>query len=373
MILLKKNKFNFAKVLDNLGYAYFKTNNPKAIALLNTSLKIRDSIGDDNERIASLMHLAEYYVDKEANLSIAYAKKAYQCAKSTNSLYDRLEALKFLIKSSTPQEAKKIAMYQIELSDSISIVQAKVKTQFAMLRLDSTETIKKYEAQKRQKYIYIALLIAVVLIASYIFNSIRKRNQEKIKTISYETETRIAKKIHDELANDVFNVLTYAESQNLNDPNKKETLLDNLDTIYNRTRNISRENSEIKTDSKFAQQLTDLLQQYQNDSVRVIIKEFSSINWNEIKKETKIAIYRVLQELMVNMKKHSGCSFVMLEFNNQKSHIEIQYKDNGKGVEMLKSKKGLQNAENRIHAIKGTITFDSETDKGFKVNVKIPK
>ena len=319
------------------------------------------------------MHLAEYYVDKEANLSIAYAKKAYQCAKSTNSLYDRLEALKFLIKSSTPQEAKKIAMYQIELSDSISIVQAKVKTQFAMLRLDSTETIKKYEAQKRQKYIYIALLIAVVLIASYIFNSIRKRNQEKIKTISYETETRIAKKIHDELANDVFNVLTYAESQNLNDPNKKETLLDNLDTIYNRTRNISRENSEIKTDSKFAQQLTDLLQQYQNDSVRVIIKEFSSINWNEIKKETKIAIYRVLQELMVNMKKHSGCSFVMLEFNNQKSHIEIQYKDNGKGVEMLKSKKGLQNAENRIHAIKGTITFDSETDKGFKVNVKIPK
>ena len=35
-----KNKFNFAKVLDNLGYAYFKTNNPKAIALLNTSLKL---------------------------------------------------------------------------------------------------------------------------------------------------------------------------------------------------------------------------------------------------------------------------------------------------------------------------------------------
>jgi signal transduction histidine kinase len=28
-------------------------------------------------------------------------------------------------------------------------------------------------------------------------------------------------------------------------------------------------------------------------------------------------------------------------------------------------KNGLQNVENRIHAIKGTVTFDTKSDKGF--------
>lgn len=370
---LKADKVEYARALDNLGYAKFKLNDSSDLKDLAESYKIRMSENNDFDITASLMHLSEYYLNQKPKLSIQYGLKAYQAATRVNNPDDRLEALDFLIKNASGNEFKKYYRIHSSLNDSIINVRQSAKNQFAKIKYDFKDNLQKYELQKTKSYLYLALLILISVLASFIIVAIRKRNREKIKTISYETETRIAKKIHDELANDVFNALTFAESQNLNDPNKKEALLDNLDTIYNRTRNISRENSEIQTDSQFDQQLTDLLLQYQNDNVRVIIQDFSTINWDDIKKEAKIAIYRVLQELMVNMKKHSECTFVILKFSNLKSHIEIEYKDNGKGAEMLNSKKGLQNAENRINAIKGTITFDFETEKGFKASIKIPK
>ena len=370
---ITKNPTDFSRVLDNLGYAQFKNNNSdEALQNLTRAMAIRIQENDMIGQIASNMHLSEYYLNLDDVTSATFANQALKLAEEIDSPDDKLEALLLVIQSNKSDNSSRIQSY-LKLNDSLYDARQNDRNQFAKIKYDFKDSLQKYELQKTRGYLYLALLLLISGLASLIIVTIRKRNREKIKTISYETETRIAKKIHDELANDVFNALTFAESQNLSDPNKKEALLDNLDTIYNRTRNISRENSEIKTDSQFAQQLTDLLQQYQNETVRVIIQDFSTINWDEIKKENKIAIYRVLQELMVNMKKHSACTFVILKFNNQKSHIEINYADNGKGVQMLNSKKGLLNAENRIYAINGTLTFDFETDKGFKASIKIPK
>lgn len=370
---IKERPNDLSRVLDNLGYAQFKNKNPEeAFPNLTKALTIRINTEDKIGQIASNIHLSEYYLNLDEIKSMEFANQALKAAQEIDNPDDKLEALQLVIQINKSDTNSRIKTY-LKLNDSLYNARQNDRNQFAKIKYDFKDNLQKYQLQKTQSYLYLVLLLLFSGAASFIIVTIRKRNREKIKTISYETETRIAKKIHDELANDVFNALTFAESQNLSDPNKKEALLDNLDTIYNRTRNISRENSEIKTDSQFPQQLTDLLKQYESDTVRVIIQEFSTINWDDIKKEAKIAIYRVLQELMVNMKKHSECTFVILKFSNQKSHIEINYSDNGKGVKMLNSKKGLQNAENRINVIKGTLTFDFETEKGFKASIKIPK
>ncbi len=370
---LVKNPMEWAKVADNLGYAYFKAKDEKALPFLNKALQLRDSLKNDLETTASLMHLSEFYALQNPKLSTDYAVKAYQSATRANNPDDRLEALDFLIKNATGNEFKSYYSIHSALNDSIIQVRQTAKNQFANIKYNAATSVQELELQKTKNYLFIVLLVFVSGLASFIIVTIRKRNREKIKSISYETETRISKKIHDELANDVFNALTYAETQNLSDLNKKETLLENLDQIYARTRNISRENSAIDTGEDYPKHLIHLLTQYDSNSVNVIIHKITSIDWNLIKKETKIGLYRVLQELMVNMKKHSNCSVVMLRFEHQKSQIIVHYADNGKGVEMLKSKKGLQNAENRILAINGTITFESEPEKGFKATVVIPK
>ncbi len=71
---------------------------------------------------------------------------------------------------------------------------------------------------------------------------------------------------------------------------------------------------------------------------------------------------------MVNMKKHSKASLVALSFSETKNKINISYTDNGLGTNLKKST-GLLNVENRISSIKGTIIFESEINKGFKVKI----
>ena len=74
------------------------------------------------------------------------------------------------------------------------------------------------------------------------------------------------------------------------------------------------------------------------------------------------------------MKKHSQANLVVIKFESDPKSILISYTDNGKGGEKTTMvKNGLQYMENRIQAVKGTIDFDTEPDKGFKVKISIPK
>ena len=371
---LAVNAVSKADVLDNLGYTYFKLNNPTAINYLTESLQIRDSLEDNSELIASYMHLSEYYLNSNPTLAQDFAQKAYNSATAINSPDDRIEAIKFQIASGNSNDVKKLALKQMGISDSINKVRQASKTQFAKIKYDFSIAQKESEKQKTQKQLYIILFFFASTIFLVIFFTIRSRNRRKLKTISYETETRISKRLHDELANDVFNALTYAETQDLQDSAKKEQLLENLDAIYTRTRNIAKENSDIDTGTNYQDNLQSMIASYISNDVNVLIQNQNTINWLSVKKEVKIAVYRTLQELLVNMKKHSLCSVVAIRFENTKKEIIINYSDNGIGAsEMLKFKNGLQNAENRILAIKGTITFETESGKGFKAQIIVPE
>lgn len=368
------NKVSYAKVLDNLGYSYYKLDNPKAINYLNESLQIRDSIKDNYELIASYMHLSEYYLNFNTKLAQDFAQKAYNSATAINSPDDRIEAIKFQIATSNSNDVKKLALKQMSISDSINKIRQASKTQFAKIKYDVSIAQKESEKQKTQKQLYLLLFLFASTIFLVIFFTIRSRSRRKLRNISYETETRISKRLHDELANDVFNTLTYAETQDLQDNAKKEQLLENLDAIYTRTRNIAKENSDIDTGINYQDNLQSMIASYISNDVNVLIQNTNTINWLSVKKEVKIAVYRTLQELLVNMKKHSQCSIVVIRFESTKKEIIINYSDNGIGTsEMLKFKNGLQNAENRILAIKGTLTFETESGKGFKAQIIVPE
>ena len=138
---------------------------------------------------------------------------------------------------------------------------------------------------------------------------VAKNKRERIKS-SYNTEIRIAKKLHDKLANDVYHTMAFAETQDLSTNQNKEILLTNLDTIYSRTRNISKENSSIETGPQFVSNLKEMIAAFNSPTINVLINGIDTIEWMKI--NTKIVIYRVLQELLVNMKKHSKCSLAVL-------------------------------------------------------------
>ncbi|WP_233588589.1 MULTISPECIES: tetratricopeptide repeat protein [Flavobacterium] len=378
-----------AIITDNLGFAYYKDNQiPKGLALMNQALAIRTSINDSYGSIESYLHLADYYQNKDYQKSKVNALYAYDEATKRQSIDERLEALAFLMSHNQEKGENIYAILFVNLNDSIKKARNNAKNQFAKIRYDSrkanlesikykgqrAETLLELETQKNQKYLlffgFFTLLGGIVLIINY-YKSKTKR--ERLEA-SYSTETRISKELHDELANDVFYAMTFAGTQDLQNPIKKETLLDNLDKIYIRTRNFSKANSPIETGERFEQNLKQMLNSYKSSSTEVIIKNGTPIDWSKVQTEKKIAIQRVLQELMVNMKKYSQASFVVIGFDMEQNSLKIDYSDNGIGFsEKLILKNGLQNAENRIHTVNGILTFDSQTNKGFKAKILVPK
>ena len=60
----------------------------------------------------------------------------------------------------------------------------------------------------------------------------------------------------------------------------------------------------------------------------------------------------------------------LLIFKKLNNNLEINDNDNGIGTN-LKKKNGLQNVENRIVLLNGTVTFDSSLGKVFKVKITI--
>ena len=384
-----ENNENYARVLDNLGFSYFKTgNSKKSMDYINQALKIREQIKDDFGLTSSYQHLSEFYNQSNPALSYHYAQLSYGKATKVNNVNDRLKSLKLLIKNSPENQSKKFTDNYFRINDSLNKATQKAKNQFAKIKYDSTkeknenlvlkaqkaENALELEQQKNKNYItYFFTFLGIISASCYYYYWQKKSKKEKQKAV-YESEIRISKKLHDELANDVYQTMAFAETQDLHNPIKKETLLVNLEKIYARTRNISRENSKIETGNKFEEELKEMLSGYNNNQVKIIIKDNGDINWLKVPPERKIALHRVLQELMVNMKKHSQCSFVVVSFESNEKCIEINYSDNGIGIkDSLILKNGLHNVENRIRTINGTITFEIENNKGFKAKIAIPK
>jgi signal transduction histidine kinase len=382
------SKTSKARVLDNLGFAYFKIGNTdKGFTLMQEGLKIRNEVQDLYGIIGSYLHLAQYYSKTNIQKSNEYAVKAYEIATKLRSIDERLKALSFVI-SNDSEAQNAYAQKFIFLNDSIIKVRNNFKNKFARikydskkekeenqkLRLEKAENLIALKDAENERNIFIACFVVFLFLLVYLKKQYDNRNRiEKMKT-AYDIETRIAKDIHDGLANDVFHAITYTQTQPLTDESNKENLLQKLDDIYSRVRGISRENNDIDTGSNFPNNLKEMLSTYNSNQTNVIINGVEKINWDSVEDLKKIAIQRVLHELMVNMKKHSEAPVVSIKFYTSSNSLLIDYSDNGKGCEKSKIiKNGLQNMENRILSNKGTITFETEPNKGFKVKITMPK
>lgn len=216
-------------------------------------------------------------------------------------------------------------------------------------------------------------LVFTIFSSLLVYFLIKSRHKRERFMEAYITETRIARKVHDEIANEIYSTINYLTTEKEMSDINKEKLISRLDDIYLMTKNISRETNDIDTGYNFPEHLKMMLTAYSNDNVNVIIKGIEDIDWNNQNSIKKIAAYRSLQELMVNMKKYSQASLVVLGFATTGKKTEITYTDNGIGVSdaSLFSKNGLLNVENRMTSIEGNIQFDN-SGKGFHATLTYP-
>lgn len=375
--LVNKNLKTKAKVIDNLAYTKWLQDSTRNIeADLHLAESIRVAEKDIYGLIASYSHLADYYKDLNVNKSLGYAYKMKSVAEKEKSVYDIIEALDKIKVLEKPEKAIVLANRRSVLKDSIELAKDNTQDKYALIKYESEENEKEAienkflaEQQKSQKQLWIFTVILTILSSIVYFFYKREKNKKEKAIEVYNTETRLAKKIHDELANDVYAVMNTLQNTSITD----ERLLTRVEKIYAQTRDISHENSPVLTGEHFENFLKQLFLDFTNDRCKVIHKGLQEANINQLAKEKQIVVYRALQELLVNMKKYSEATLVLITFSVEKNKLSIAYQDNGIGVENLSVKNGLQNMEIRIKSVGGFITFESKQEKGFQAKFQFKK
>ncbi len=91
----------------------------------------------------------------------------------------------------------------------------------------------------------------------------------------------------------------------------------------------------------------------------------------KVKKRDEIIIYRIIQEALTNVAKHSRSTEVDIEFTLARDTLRIDVSDNGGAVGEFTAGKGLWGMKERANLAGGEIVFGS-TGSGFCVTLTVP-
>ncbi len=96
--------------------------------------------------------------------------------------------------------------------------------------------------------------------------------------------------------------------------------------------------------------------------------------------ETQLVLFRIVQEALNNVQRHSGASEASITVDYQETEIRVTIKDNGKGFSLPQQlsdfagqgKLGLTGMAERIRLVGGEIEVSSQIGKGTSIIVKAP-
>lgn len=385
--IMKKHTSQYARVLDNFAYAKWLSGGAFDEEQFQEPLRIRINNKDKRGQIASYTHLGEYHSKSNKLKATAYFDSVIRISKNLKIPRAEKDAINHLMRL-YPKNVELRDRY-VFLQDSLYAQELKVKTQFAkykyddklkqesILRLEKTNAEKELEvAQQRNQKIVLFTVGGILLLlfgfAINFFVQRTKRLKQENKTAkleaTFEAEEELSRRLHDDFGGKLNHTMLLLQ----NGTNTSE-ILDSVEGLYNQSRDFSRKINDVDTGPNYKDLLFGMLGTY-SENTKLAVTGSMAIDWNNISALTKKTLYRVLHELMSNMEKYSEATLVAINFEQTNKMLKVDYSDNGIGAtkENLNNRNGLWNTEKRIHAIDGTITFDSEKGKGFKAQIEIP-
>lgn len=121
------------------------------------------------------------------------------------------------------------------------------------------------------------------------------------------------------------------------------------------------------------------IQDFQNDTNIHI--DFIVLSKIELEDNIKnVVLFRIVQEALNNVRKHSKATLVKIKVEMTKKHIYLLIEDNGIGFNLESNKShirhdcgfGLLNMQERVELINGTFEIKSEKNCGTKIIIDIP-
>ncbi len=261
--------------------------------------------------------------------------------------------------------------------------------------IDRQKTIK-----KAFLYGFLALLIPIIALLFVYYQKLQAQSQvnvqqeqlnaQKITALLNEQElslaktsleaqqeerTRIAKQLHDSIGGNLAGIklqLSHLQDEKL----EKQGLIIQINETYELVREISHnltpkkfnENNFTHIIAQYLNQLSD------NSNLAIIFSAHPKEKINAIKKELKVEIYQIIQELLANTIKHARAKNLEVHLNLFKKTFQLIFEDDGIGFNAASTPKGigLKNLKNRAQNLKGTMNIDTALNRGTVITLEFP-
>jgi len=207
------------------------------------------------------------------------------------------------------------------------------------------------------------------------------KKREIIKAIM-EAQENERREISSELHDNVNQILTTCKlflEIARNDPEDARFIDDahlNIQKVIEEIRNISHNLTPYSLkDLGLVAALHDTVQKI-NQSGKLLIRLMSFQNLQEdmIGADIKLALFRIVQEKISNVLKHSHATELTIELSVYDGRILVVLTDNGQGFDekAVKRGMGLNNISNRVEYYKGTMLLRTTPGAGCELRVELP-
>lgn len=405
-----KDTIGISYCYDFLSGIYAQQGNYKrSMQLLDSALVLRRLKKDDFAIAINLNNMGEVLkMQHKYNEAKVYFLQSIEISKKINFRDLLMHSYMMLSEIARDQKNYEDAYLYIDLRNSIrdSIINETKNKQIAELK-------EKYESEKKEQAIlslrkdkaisdqkmltqknYFISAISILLLGGIIGWLLYNQQQQKkltfqrieqdkfrIKSILQAEEKeriRIARELHDGvgqlLAAAKMNLSNIAEHHEKN--KQSDIAVKLVDDAIQEVRSVSHSMMpDVLIKKGLVKAIEELVEKVSKGTG--ILISFQESGWEERwDPESESVLYRVFQELLSNILKHSGAAKVTIDLNKFEDEISMIVEDDGSGFDQKiiseKSGIGLTNMRSRIEFLGGHFMIDTSPGKGTTTIITIP-
>lgn len=354
----------------NLSNVYDKTGNTS-----ERNKILREALAKEKEASDTWFTIGIYRWLAKASFKLGDYKRAYELLANADYVDDSIKRAssnrlntEMEMKFQTAQKEKELSIKQLQLAQ------------------------KDLQIQKNRTVMYytVAVLVVVLLIALILFLQVRNKrlaHARELKSVQQQKDlqlmqalmngeekerSRIAKDLHDGVAGMLAAVKMHFStiSVQLEDVVHTEGYKRGLNLLDEASKEIRKTSHNLMPEVLLQHGIDEALSRYCSNisNVSSIIIEYDSLgNISRFVESFELSVYRIIQELLNNILKHSKASHALVQVSQQNDILTIAIEDNGIGLKkdsMDTDGMGIKSLRSRIKAINGKMELESGEGTG---------
>ncbi len=389
--------------LKNLGAIHYQMGDTlNAIKYMEQSLKYLNAKSDSIRWFSAYMTLGELYVYagflEKGKQNLDKAAQYISSVKAYHKLKDYHHALyryyytkekyELAFEEYVKYEAYKDSVENTEKSRQLFELNIQYETEKKEALISHQQQLLEKEKQAKRLYLLVFVVVVLLFVAMFLIYRIKQKQktdllmqQQNEKTIreifnaEQKERIRIARDLHDSIGQKLAVMRMLLPKSN--EHPELEKVASYLDETATEVRSISHNLiPEILNFGliKAIEGLADRINSTEN--IKVNFRADDSLQKLSLSKQTELSLYRIVQEILSNIIRHSKTDSVLMEMKCVDDMVQLVVKDNGVGFEtqQIDESKGLgwKNIFARIKLMNGDIKIESQKNRGSNFLIHIP-